>query len=134
MLNWLITTSLKNRLLVAIFAAGLILVGGRSLSNLPIDAFPDTTPVQVQINTVAASLGPEEVEQRITFPIEQAIGGLPGLENMRSVRPGVKDGGATEIIAGLLPGEVIASKNSVVLEAQLLKSNLGAGCACCQGK
>ncbi len=40
----------------------------------------------------------------------------------------------TEIIAGLLPGEVIASKNSVVLEAQLLKSNLGAGCACCRGK
>ena len=37
----------------------------------------------------------------------------------------------TEIIAGLLPGEVIASKNSVVLEAQLLKSNMGAGCACC---
>ena len=41
--------------------------------------------MQVQINTVAASLGPEEVEQRITFPIEQAIGGLPGLEGMRSV-------------------------------------------------
>ena len=47
------------------------------------------------------------------------------------VRPGVKDGDTTEIIAGLLPGEVIASKNSVVLEAQLLKSNLGAGCGCC---
>jgi hypothetical protein len=47
------------------------------------------------------------------------------------VRLGVQNGGTTEIIAGLLPGEVIASKNSVVLEAQLLKSNLGAGCACC---
>lgn len=58
----------------------------------------------------------------------------PKLFHVRSVRPGVKDGGMTEIIAGLLPGEVIASKNSVVLEAQLLKSNLGAGCACCQGK
>ena len=43
MLNWLIKASLRNRLLVAIFAAGLILVGGRSLNRLPIDAFPDTT-------------------------------------------------------------------------------------------
>ena len=60
-------------------------VGGLSLRYLDIDAFPDTTPVQVQINTVAPALGPEEVEQRITFPIEQAIGNLPALENMRSV-------------------------------------------------
>lgn len=58
----------------------------------------------------------------------------PKLFHVRSVRTGVKDGATTEIIAGLLPGEVIASKNSVVLEAQLLKSTLGAGCACCQGK
>lgn len=58
----------------------------------------------------------------------------PKIFHVRSVRPGVKDGATTEIIAGLLPGEVIASKNSVILEAQLLKSNLGAGCGCCEGK
>jgi cobalt-zinc-cadmium efflux system membrane fusion protein len=52
----------------------------------------------------------------------------PKFFHVRSVRPGVRDGELTEIIVGLLPGEVIASKNSVVLEAQLLKSNLGAGC------
>ena len=57
----------------------------------------------------------------------------PKFFHVRSVRPGVVDGNMTEIIAGLLPGEVIASKNSMVLEAQLLKSNLGAGCACCSG-
>lgn len=51
--------------------------------------------------------------------------------HIRKVRLGVVDGDVTEIIAGLMPGEVIASKNSVVLEAQLLKSNLGAGCGCC---
>src|SRR6185369_5404670 len=45
----------------------------------------DTTPVQIQINTVAAALGPAETEQRITVPVEQAIGGMPGLEAMRSV-------------------------------------------------
>jgi cobalt-zinc-cadmium efflux system membrane fusion protein len=57
----------------------------------------------------------------------------PKFFHVRSVRPGVKEAETTEIIAGLLPGEVIASKNSVVLEAQLLKSNLGAGCGCADG-
>jgi len=57
--------------------------------------------------------------------------GSPKIFHVRPVRPGVKQGDVTEIIVGLLPGEVIASKNSVVLEAQLLKSNLGAGCGCC---
>ena len=80
MLNWLITTSLKNRLLVAVLAAVLILVGGRSLSNLPIDAFPDTTPVQVQINTTVPSLNAQEAEAQVTIPVELAIGGLPGLQ------------------------------------------------------
>jgi len=57
----------------------------------------------------------------------------PKFFHVRKVRPGVKQGSATEIIAGLLPGEVIAGKNSVVLEAQLLKNNLGAGCGCADG-
>ena len=60
--------------------------------------------------------------------------GAPKIFHVRSVRVGVKDGAATEIIAGVLPGEVIASKNSVILEAQLMKANLGAGCGCCEGK
>lgn len=85
MLNWIIDFSLRHRLLVILGVAFAAVLGAVALRNLDIDAFPDTTPVQVQINTVAASLGPEEVEQRITFPIEQAIGGLPGLEGMRSV-------------------------------------------------
>ncbi len=57
----------------------------------------------------------------------------PKFFHVRSVRPGVKEASMTEIIAGLLPGEVVASKNSVVLEAQLLKSSLGAGCGCADG-
>lgn len=85
MLNWLIRTSLKNRLLVAVLALVLIVVGGRSLTNLPIDAFPDTTPVQVQINTTVPSLNAQEAEAQITIPVELAIGGLPGLNNIRSV-------------------------------------------------
>ena len=85
MLKWLIQTSLQNRLLVAILAALLILFGGRSLTHLPIDAFPDTTPVQVQINTTVPSLNAEEAEAQITLPVELAIGGLPGLSNIRSI-------------------------------------------------
>ncbi len=50
-----------------------------------VDAFPDVTPVQVQVNTVAPALSPEEVERQITFPVEQAISGLKGLQQMRSV-------------------------------------------------
>jgi heavy metal efflux system protein len=85
MLSWIIDISLRHRFLVIVLALALAAAGGLSLRYLDIDAFPDTTPVQVQVNTVAPSLGPEEVEQRITFPIEQAIGGLPGLKGMRSV-------------------------------------------------
>jgi cobalt-zinc-cadmium resistance protein CzcA len=85
MLNWIITFSLRNRLLVCVLAAALVVIGGRSLSILPIDAFPDTTPVQVQINTTAAALNPQETEAQITIPVELAVSGLPGLQNVRSI-------------------------------------------------
>jgi cobalt-zinc-cadmium resistance protein CzcA len=84
-LNWIIEVSLRNRLVVCLLSAVMIVMGVIALSRLPIDAFPDTTPVQVQVNTVAPSLSPEEIEQQITFPVELAISGLPGLTNVRSV-------------------------------------------------
>lgn len=85
MLNWLIDFSLRNRFLVIAVALVFAAVGVVSLQHLDVDAFPDTTPVQVQINTTAPALGPEEVEQQITFPIEQVLSGLPRLELLRSV-------------------------------------------------
>src|SRR5512137_427269 len=85
MLNYIINFSLKNRLLVCVLALAFVVIGGRTLSVLPIDAFPDTTPVQVQINTTAASLNPQETEAQITLPVELAISGLPGLQNVRSI-------------------------------------------------
>ena len=63
----------------------MVAVGAVSLQFLDIDAFPDTTPVQIQVNTRRPSLAPEEVERQITFPVEQAISGLPGLEMVRSI-------------------------------------------------
>ena len=85
MLNWLISFSLRNRLLVSVITMVLVICGVKLVLDLPIDAFPDTTPVQVQINTTAPSLNPEEMEAQITLPIELSISGLPGLENVRSV-------------------------------------------------
>ncbi|HEY7310933.1 MAG TPA: CusA/CzcA family heavy metal efflux RND transporter [Gemmataceae bacterium] len=85
MLNGIIDFSLHHRLLVLLGTAAVAGLGAVSLRYLDIDAFPDTTPVQVQINTVAPALGPEEVEQRITYPIEQVISGLPHLRQLRSV-------------------------------------------------
>jgi cobalt-zinc-cadmium resistance protein CzcA len=85
MLNAVIGWSLRHRFGVILLSLALIAGGLYSLSKLPIDAFPDTTPVQVQINTVAPSLGPLEVEQQISFPVEAAIGGLPGLAEVRSI-------------------------------------------------
>ena len=78
-LTALIDWSLNNRFIVLAGAVASSCSDCSRWSSLDIDAFPDTTPVQVQINTVAPALGPEEVEQQITFPIEQALGGLPGL-------------------------------------------------------
>ncbi len=85
MLNWVIDFSLRHRVLVLAGAMAFAVLGGLSLRHLDVDAFPDTTPIQVQINTTAPALGPEEVERRITFPIEQSISGLPGLDSVRSV-------------------------------------------------
>ncbi|WP_164104554.1 efflux RND transporter permease subunit [Candidatus Laterigemmans baculatus] len=85
MLNWLIDFSLRHRALVILATALFAVVGVFSLFQLNIDAFPDTTPVQIQINTVAPSLASEEIERQITFPVEQAISGLPGLHELRSI-------------------------------------------------
>jgi len=62
MINAIIEFSMRNRLFVCALGTALALIGIRALSLLPIDAFPDTTPVQVQVNTTAPSLNPEEVE------------------------------------------------------------------------
>ena len=84
MLTALIDWSLHNRLLVILGSLAFAALGAYAVTQVNVDAFPDITPVQVQINTVAAALSPEEVERQITFPVEQAMGGLKGLEQMRS--------------------------------------------------
>lgn len=81
----LLTLSLRYRFFTLI-ALGLVVMSGIwSLGEMTVDAVPDLTPVQVQILTRAPAFGPVEVEQFVTFPIETALGGLPGLRKVRSV-------------------------------------------------
>src|SRR6187455_217556 len=83
-LNRIIDFSLRNRMLVILATLCAGVAGLVSLRHLDVDAFPDTTPVQVQINTIAPALSPEEIEQQITFPLEQVLAGLPRLRELRS--------------------------------------------------
>lgn len=81
----IIEASLRHRLLVILASLGVVVAGVIAYRRLPIDAFPDTTPAQVQINTVAPALSPLEIERQITAPIEQSIAGLPRLAEVRSL-------------------------------------------------
>lgn len=85
MLTKIIYSAVEYRWLVVGLSIMVALLGGLSLAKLNIDAFPDTTPVQVQVNTTAPALVATEIESLITFPIEQAMGGMPGLSNVRSI-------------------------------------------------
>src|SRR6185312_8118068 len=76
---------LHQRWLVLVLALGAVSFGAWNFQRLPIDAVPDITNVQVQINTRAPGYSPLETEQRITFPVETAMGGLPKLDYTRSL-------------------------------------------------
>ena len=77
--------SIRHRWLMLVLTLGVAGVGGWSFTQLPIDATPDITNVQVQINTEAPGYSPLETEQRVTWPIETALAGLPGLDYTRSL-------------------------------------------------
>ncbi|MBP9664017.1 MAG: efflux RND transporter permease subunit [Pyrinomonadaceae bacterium] len=85
MIDALIRFSVSNRLIVLLMVATMTAAGIYSLKNLPIDAVPDVTNVQVQVLTAAPSLAPLEIERQITFPVEVAMSGLPDIVEIRSV-------------------------------------------------
>ena len=85
MLNKIIDLGVENRLLVVLALLAIIVGGALVLPKLNLDAFPDVTNVQVQINTEAQGLAAEEVEQLITFPIEAVMYALPDVEEVRSI-------------------------------------------------
>jgi len=85
MIDRILAFSIQNRWLVMMAVLGVAALGAWNFTRLPIDAVPDITNVQVQINTQAPGYAPLEVEQRITFLIETAMGGLPHLQGTRSL-------------------------------------------------
>ena len=85
MINAIIRFSIAQKLVVLLLVAIMAAAGAYSLINLPIDAVPDVTNVQVQVLTGAPSLAPLEIERQITFPIEVAMSGIPNVEEIRSV-------------------------------------------------
>jgi cobalt-zinc-cadmium resistance protein CzcA len=84
-MTYLLDVSLRYRFFTVVTTAVVIALGLLSFRGLTIDAVPDLTPVQVQILTRAPALGPVEVEQFITFPIETSLNGLPALRELRSI-------------------------------------------------
>jgi heavy metal efflux system protein len=85
MLERIISASVRHRPIVVLITAIVAMLGIYMLRLLPIDAVPDITNRQVQINTVAPALGPLEMEKQVSFPIETALAGMPGLQSTRSI-------------------------------------------------
>ena len=85
MIEWLIDFAIRRRWVVVTAGAIIVLLGSYALAHVPIDAVPDITNKQVQINTTAPALSPVEIEKQVTFPIEAALAGTPGLEGTRSL-------------------------------------------------
>ena len=85
MLDRIVEWSIRWRVLVIVLTMGLVVAGIYAAAELPIDAVPDVTSNQVQINAVAPAFTPQEMEQYVTFPIEVAMSSLPYKEAVRSI-------------------------------------------------
>jgi heavy metal efflux system protein len=85
MLNWILDASLKYKLLVILAFVVVVFFGVKAWQEVPLDAFPDVTPVQVNVYTESPGLASEDVEKLITFPVESSLAGLKGIEEIRSV-------------------------------------------------
>ena len=85
MLNTIVDVSLRYKVLVIVAFVIVIIFGVKTWRDLPVDAFPDVTPVQVNIYTESPGLAAEDVEKLLTTPIETSMAGLAGVEAIRSV-------------------------------------------------
>ena len=84
MFNRIISFSIHNKFIVGMMTLGIVVYGLYSFKQLPIDAVPDITNNQVQVITTSSSLGAGDVEKLVTFPVEQNLSNIPGLQEMRS--------------------------------------------------
>ncbi len=124
MLERVIRFSIRQRGLVVLVTAGMAALGAFQFAQLPIDAVPDITNVQVQVNTVAEGYSPEEVEKQVSVPVEASLAGLPGLIEMRSL----SRYGLSQITVVFRDGTNIYFARQLVNERiQEARSNLGPG-------
>ncbi|MEL7443886.1 MAG: CusA/CzcA family heavy metal efflux RND transporter, partial [Pseudomonadota bacterium] len=116
MLDSILKFSIERSKLILVFVFAVAMLGVWNFQKLPIDAVPDITNVQVVINTEAAGFTPLEVEQRVTFPIETALSGVPNLEYTRSV----SRYGLSQVVA------IFTDETDVYFARQLVNERLGA--------
>ncbi len=124
MLERIIRFAIAHRWLMLALTLALVALGVWSFTRLPIDATPDITNVQVQINTEAPGYSPLEAEQRVTFPIETALAGLPGLDYTRSL----SRYGLSQVTVVFEDGtDLYFARQQVAERLQQVKSQLPAG-------
>ncbi|MEF9978973.1 MAG: CusA/CzcA family heavy metal efflux RND transporter [Thermomonas sp.] len=124
MLEHFIRFAIAHRWLMLAMTLALVALGAWSFTKLPIDATPDITNVQVQINTEATGYSPLESEQRVTFPIETAMAGLPGLDYSRSI----SRYGLSQVTVAFKDGtDLYFARQQVGERLQQVKSQLPAG-------
>ena len=124
MLERVLRFSIRQRGLVVLVTVGMAVLGAFQFTQLPIDAVPDITNVQVQVNTVAEGFSPEEVEKQVSVPVEASLAGLPGLIEMRSL----SRYGLSQITVVFRDGTNIYFARQLVNERiQEARSNLGPG-------
>src|SRR4029450_1162863 len=84
MMRWIVGSSLRFRFLVVALAAGMMSFGIVQVRNTPVDVFPEFAPPRGEIQTACLGLTASDVEQLVTVPLEDALNGVPGLDEMRS--------------------------------------------------
>ena len=121
MLNKLIQAAMQARLLVMLFVAGLIGSGIYAVQNLPIDAFPDVSSTQVKIIIKSPGLTPEEIEARITAPVEVEMLGIPKQTMLRAVaKYGLTEGLITKALVSDIKGKPKKRVEELKLGAEIL--------------
>ena len=124
MIDALLKFSIARRWIIMFLVLGAAIAGVFSYNQLPIDAVPDITNVQVQINTSAAGYSPLEVEQRITYLVETAISGLPAVEYTRSL----SRYGLSQVTVVFADGtDIFFARNLINERLQQAKSQLPSG-------
>ena len=124
MFNWIVTHSLHNRLFVLAFAVIVLLYGGLTAQQMPVDVFPDLNKPTVTIMSEAGGMAPEEVEQLVSFPIETALNGLEDVDEIQST----SQAGLASIGVSFVYGSDPEKKyDEVVRELNVIRASLPEG-------